>query len=65
VTSSIASGTGIIAAAWPTKYSAQTPNVPPVATRWPTLRFSTPSPTASTTPTASVPARAGSSGLKP
>jgi hypothetical protein len=59
------SGTGTRAAARAMKYSDQTPNVPPVTTRWPTASCSTPSPSASTTPTASVPAWAGSSGLKP
>ena len=59
------SGTGTRPAAGATMSSAQAPKLPPVATRWPTSRPSTPSPSASTTPTASVPARAGISGLKP
>ena len=65
VSSLRASGTGMSPAAFATKYSLHTPKVPPVTTRWPTAGDSTPSPSASTMPTASVPAWAGSSGLKP
>ena len=64
VSSLMASGTGIRPAALATKYSAHTPKVPPL-TRWPTFSVSTPSPTASTMPTASVPLAAGRSGLNP
>ena len=64
VSSLIPSGTGISPAAFATKYSAHTPKAPPL-TRWPTFSVSTPSPSASTMPTASVPLAAGSPGLNP
>ena len=52
-------------AAGAVKSSAQAPKRPPITTRWPTASPVTPSPRASTTPSASVPEPAGSSGLKP
>ena len=57
------SGTGTSELAGTVKYSAHAPRAPAVATRWPMVTLSTPSPSASTTPIASLPAIAGKVGL--
>jgi hypothetical protein len=62
--SGMPSGAGTRLRASATNHSAQTPKAPAI-TRSPIARLSTPSPSASTTPTASVPLAAGSSGLNP
>ena len=61
--SDTASGNGTTFLASARKNAAQVASAPPMVTRWPTARWVTPWPSASTTPTASVPGTAGSGGL--
>jgi hypothetical protein len=61
----IASGTATTCPASARTYCCHVPVIPTVIARWPTAMLSTPSPSASTTPTHSISSTAGGSGANP